>query len=138
MEHYWYFREHQVSSKLGHYDLLWHCSLPRGFWAVVLFRLPQVFVLLLLGCSNAQASPGIFLACARLHFFSGFPSFGLVFAELSLYTGSPQSLSCLWWAVIVQRIPLVLVLPLALVVHRLPQVLVLPFLDVVVHLFPLV
>ena len=46
---------------------------PGVFLPVVLLRIPHSLVLLLLGCSNAQASPGICLAFAELWICSGFP-----------------------------------------------------------------
>ncbi len=63
---------------------------------MVIHRLPLVLVLPLQGCGCAQASP----------------SLGLAFAGLWLCPGFPGSLSWLFWAVVVNRLPLVLVLAL--------------------------
>ena len=79
---------------------------PGGFWAVVLLRLPQVLVLLLLGCCNAQVPPGICLALAGPWVCSSFPRFwsclscvvviqSLCFAVGVLFTGSLWPLSFL-------------------------------------------
>ena len=59
-------------------------------------RLSLVLVLPLLGCGCVQASP----------------SLGLLFAGLQLGLGFPQSWSYLFWAVVVHRLPSVLVLAL--------------------------
>ena len=97
-------------------------------WAVVMHGLSLVFVLPLLGCGFAQASPGLCLAYYGLRLCKGFPSHYLAFLRLWLYTGFPQfwpclcwlllcigftwSSSCLCWGMVVIRLSLILVLHL--------------------------
>ena len=98
-------------------------------WAVVLLRLPSFLVLLLQGCSYAQAFLGLCLSSAGLCFFlqaslvfffsllgyvyaQTFPTHCLAFDGLWFSSDFLQSLFYLCWAIVIHRFPNVLVLPL--------------------------
>ena len=68
-----------------------------------------VLVLCLLGCGCAQYFLGLGFSFAGLWLYRVFPGLGLAFAGLWLCTGLPWSWSCLCWALVVHRFPLVLV-----------------------------